>query len=384
MDFELEDSGEENFPRNIKIEDIREAISGRDDFREVRGPDFSVFIYFLGMAKDIFPNPDDAPDERTAYLWKLRRECRGIVFNDKGEVISRRFHKFFNINETEETKGEKIDLSKPFLLTEKLDGTMISPFYSEGVLRFGTKAGLTDSTLLVEEFISKSTVPYREFSTYCVSKGWTPLYEYCGPKHPIVLTYKEELLRLLALRNIVTGNYITFSQLRKISEQTGIPLTKAWTPSELGLNDLSSFATFEQSIKNQNGLEGFVIRFDSGLMFKIKTNWYFSLNKTLDKIKNRSERHLWKSILNEEYDDIKTFLSDDMRVRMDEFAVELNNRIQIAMHSSINKVKDYKDLPGKEFSSWVNTCPGHERYVSIVFGSTSRPPHGEIENYFGK
>lgn len=60
-------------------------------------------------------------------------------------------------------------------------------------------------------------------------------------------------------------------------------------------------------------MEGFVIRFEDGVMLKIKTDWYFTLNHSLDKIKSCSERHLWKSILSEEYDDIKSFLPEKLR-----------------------------------------------------------------------
>jgi hypothetical protein len=43
------------FPHDIKLEDVREAIAGRTDFRECEYSDHVVFVYFLGMAKDIFP-----------------------------------------------------------------------------------------------------------------------------------------------------------------------------------------------------------------------------------------------------------------------------------------------------------------------------------------
>ncbi len=45
-----------------------------------------------------------------------------------------------------------------------------------------------------------------------------------------------------------------------------------------------------------------MIRFDSGLMYKIKTKWYCDLNKTLDLIsrsrsKHGSEMDIWRVIL---------------------------------------------------------------------------------------
>lgn len=37
-------------------------------------------------------------------------------------MLARRLHKFFNINEMDETAENKIDLSKPHYILEKADG----------------------------------------------------------------------------------------------------------------------------------------------------------------------------------------------------------------------------------------------------------------------
>ena len=65
--------------KDIKLEDVRRAIKGRNEFREVITKDHSVFTYFLGQSEDdeMFPDPSKAPNEDTALLWRLRRECRG-------------------------------------------------------------------------------------------------------------------------------------------------------------------------------------------------------------------------------------------------------------------------------------------------------------------
>lgn len=53
----------------------------------------------------------------------MNRECRGIIFHkETGNLVARRLHKFFNINEMDETKAERIDLSKPHILLTKADG----------------------------------------------------------------------------------------------------------------------------------------------------------------------------------------------------------------------------------------------------------------------
>lgn len=42
------------FPVDISIEQVREAIIGREDFREVVKTDHTLFVYFLGMGKSPF------------------------------------------------------------------------------------------------------------------------------------------------------------------------------------------------------------------------------------------------------------------------------------------------------------------------------------------
>ena len=51
------------------------------------------------------------------------RECRGIIFyKESKKIAARRFHKFFNIGEFEETSEEKINLSMPHSIVTKYDG----------------------------------------------------------------------------------------------------------------------------------------------------------------------------------------------------------------------------------------------------------------------
>jgi hypothetical protein len=39
------------FINDIRVEDVREAVKGRTDFRECAFDDHIIFVYFLGMGK---------------------------------------------------------------------------------------------------------------------------------------------------------------------------------------------------------------------------------------------------------------------------------------------------------------------------------------------
>jgi hypothetical protein len=58
-----------------------------------------------------------------------------------GQILSRRFPKFFNLNEKPYTALSSIDFTRKFIILEKLDGSMVAPFYLKEKLLFATRLG---------------------------------------------------------------------------------------------------------------------------------------------------------------------------------------------------------------------------------------------------
>jgi hypothetical protein len=104
------------FPKITHINDILPAIEGSPEFIVAERDGYKVVNYMVNQ-------PDTFP-EVTDYNSAVRRECRGIIFDTDGNLISRRLHKFFNCGERDETQIDKIDLSKPHVILEKLDGCL--------------------------------------------------------------------------------------------------------------------------------------------------------------------------------------------------------------------------------------------------------------------
>lgn len=67
------------------------------------------------------------------------------------KVIARRYHKFFNIGELEETHESQIDLTKKHSILVKYDGSLVSPVFAGGKLRFASKGGFGRISQLLEE-----------------------------------------------------------------------------------------------------------------------------------------------------------------------------------------------------------------------------------------
>lgn len=208
------------FPYITNISDVLPAIEGRDEFVVAEKEGYTVINYNVMMA-DTFPNVlEEVPvknwDGSNGMSWRfdpyaaIRCECRGIIFDSKtGDIIRRPFHKFFNVNEREETQDHVVDLSRPHVILEKLDGSMIAVFAHEGKLIWGTKMVAQDFHELVEQFVKESDIDYEGFCWELINSGHTPIFEWMHPQKRIVIDYgKEPTLTLTAIRNIVTGAYV--------------------------------------------------------------------------------------------------------------------------------------------------------------------------------
>lgn len=364
------------FPVNITLAEARAAVAGRIDFRETQAHDYVSFIYFLGMAPDLFPDPNTAKDDVEKRMWQIRRECRGIIFHKDGHVLSRRFQKFFNIGELPETNPSSISIVQPFVLLEKLDGSMIAPFFVEGTLRYCTKSGLTDSSPIIERFVAEraATIPYTPFCTEAIAAGFTPIFEWCSPTGRIVLEYTEESLHLLALRHNVTGKYVPFDHMTALATHKGVPVVKKWALTDLQVHaegDIrgEALTALVDAIKDQKDVEGFVLQQDNGVMYKIKTSWYFQLHHSTQFMKYYGEKHVWEAVLNGTIDDVKAWLPTTVRDAINAFASELTRRAEEAAARLYSLSSEgYKKYPLRaDFNQHVIQPIEHPSYKAMVW-----------------
>jgi RNA ligase len=294
-----------------------------------------------------------------------------LIIAKDGAVLSRRFHKFFNIGELPETLPQKIDFTRPFLVLEKLDGSMVAPFMLRNKVRYGTKQGVTSKSEPIEAFVkSQIDIKYDELSEFCLKRGWTPMFEYCSPTAQIVLKYEKDGLQLISVRDNHTGLYLPYVHMAQLAAKYNVPVVRHWKPEEFGL-EINSEGSASMPINDKSlpalrqreGVEGFVIRFENGEMYKIKTQWYFSLNKSLDLLKHRSERHLWQSILEEKFDDVKAYLPDDLREIMVQFAEDLTANIEKTARRILETVETARKThtTKKDMARFVSQQPPIEK-----------------------
>lgn len=338
------------FPVIRNISDVLPAIEGRSEFVVAVKDGYTVINYNV-MFEDTFPPVNvmvPGPFLDTMFQdgdAAIRRECRGIIFdNETGDILRRPYHKFFNVNERPET--ENIPLYDDHIILDKLDGSMIAPFFNRGVLVFGTKMGATDVAKPVEEFVNNNP-QYIDFSRDLIENGFTPIFEWCSRKQRIVLDYPEDRLILTALRHIETGIYANYGQLLAWSKFiAGIPVVKA-------LHGQSSIEALIYFTKGLQDTEGFVVRFDDGHMVKLKCDWYVQIHKAKERI--LQDRHIVELILDQRLDDVKAHLPQEERDRLSQFENDFNKVIHPLALSIVSQVSNCRRIGGMDRKTFATT-----------------------------
>ena len=293
------------FPTIRNISDVLPAIEGRDEFVVAVKEGYTVINYNVMMADTFDCN--------------IRRECRGIIFDTAtGEIIRRPFHKFFNVNERDETQDHAVDLSQDHAILEKLDGSMIAPFIVNGDLIWGTKMGATDVAEPVDDFATLNE-EYGIFARFTISRGYTPIFEWCSRKQRIVLDYKEDHLILTGIRDLTTGRYMSYDLMVAHAAAYRIPVVRFAFKTHNVMKD------FVEHVRNLEALEGFVVRFSDGHMIKLKCDWYVQIHKAKEKI--LQDRNIVELILDEKLDDVKAHLPQEDRDRLTQFESYFNLKV---------------------------------------------------------
>ena len=391
-----------SFPIIKSIEDVLPAVAGRDEFVVAERDGFTVINYNVGFEDTFTIDENDLMENNGEMIPKgiMRRECRGIIFTPDGSVMSRPFHKFFNVGEREETQLHNIDMSQPHTIMEKMDGSMIRPMIVNGGLRLGTKMGVTDTSIAAEKVLDAmpDTDEVCVFLEGLVLDGVTPLFEFVSPDNRIVLKYEQPELVLLALRNNYDGNYMRFIGKK------GKRLMELFNPvPEYGSVD-GSFAEYIARQREAEGREGDIIRFGDGHMLKIKNDWYVRIHKVKDKI--RTDRHILALLLDNDLDDVYPHLDEadyervkqyerDFHTAFKKKALDVENMVRYAWNEAGEDKKTLatKVLPGSDIAKndWqfaFRFADGHDDFNALVMdrvrkglGNTAK--YNELAEFLG-
>jgi RNA ligase len=293
------------FPIITHINDVLPHIQERNEFKVIDKGDYLTITYAVAFENTFQWDSNDPIGSA------VRRECRGITFDSNGNLICRKYHKFFNIGEKEETQLNKVNLYEPHIVLQKLDGSLIAPQPSSNGLVLTTKAGVTEIAQQAEEFIADKP-HYSTFIKKCIQRGTTPLFEWCSNKNRIVISYETDQLILTGLRYNDTGKYVDYEVMKTYATSWNIPVVQA--VNGLAVQDINLFV---KQVREWDDGEGVVIRFSSGHMCKVKSADYVLRHKTKDSISQ--EKNVIATILDDSVDDLVPLLTPQDAERLQQF-----------------------------------------------------------------
>lgn len=245
----------------------------------------------------------------TNFLQPGALECRGVMFDvtDEAEVrlVSLPMEKFFNLYENPMTMD--LDLTKVVAVEAKADGSLISTFIHNGELRLKSKGALeSEQAIAAMAYLEREDqAEFKMALFYITSMGFTINMEYCGPANRIVIGYMEPVLTVLNVRFTSDGTYVDVFSAPILHDEMWDPIRNAY----IERLDIQDPVQFVSAIPDMEGIEGYIIRLDSGQRIKIKTLWYLTQHRAKDSI--NSDRRLFEAVLAESSDDLRTLFHDD-------------------------------------------------------------------------
>lgn len=325
------------------VDDYLKAIAGSNEFVVKRDTVNGLMVLnYVFTCPTSFPDPSTLTGE-AHRLAVLRRDCRGLKFDlETGDVVAKPYHKFFNVNEKPETQIGAIDWTQPHIILEKLDGSMITPFtHKDGSFQWHTKMGPTEVAKPLQANMSPYMLAsYIRLCWAVQEENSTPIFEWCSRKQRIVVDYPVDQLILTAVRHNVTGEYTRYPKLVELAQYFDVPVVRALPGT------VQNAQQFLDQTSDLERTEGFVVRFDSGHMCKVKGRWYLRIHNTKEIFV--FEKNVWNLILQDSMDDAKPFMDDKDRALIEKFAGEFEHRICRKAAALAEFVSRAKELLGND------------------------------------
>ncbi|WP_103071797.1 nucleotidyl transferase AbiEii/AbiGii toxin family protein [Aquimarina sediminis] len=345
--------GNTGFPIIEHIDQVLPAIKDRDEFQVFKKEGYQIIDYTIPLKYSFIPITQ-AIHSSVANIYALRRECRGLIFDSEGTLVARKFHKFFRIGEREESQIENIDWSSSCRVTEKLDGSLVSPVLWNGILRWTTRKGPSAIADQAATFADNTTraiqketsdIGYLPLIKELLEGNWTPTFEWCSRQHPIVLDHPKDRLVLTTIRNNLTGGYLNYDTMVTMAKYHKIEYVKQvrW------IHSIEEAKDFIQKISSEKQGEGYVLRFDDDRFYKVKNNQYIKLHDLV--AHPHKEIYIWQATLELKIDTMLDLVAPGLRPQIKNFSIGLSQAIHrqsIWLQSYIESAKNTIDKKTKD------------------------------------
>lgn len=311
--------------------------------------------------------------EKVQYdnLWDdITMQTRGLVTDDKGNIVARPFKKFFNDSEKKHTPTSEFDVY------EKMDGSLGILFYYEGEWVLATRGSFT-SDQAVKGFEILQKYDYQK-----LHKDYTYLFEIIYKENRIVVQYSYEDLILLGMIHTKTGYEVDLYgegndvRLKNLINNLGFKVVRKYD----GIND---YSILKGMIKDDE--EGFVVKFSNGDRMKVKGEEYLRLHKIMTNIsttavwemlsEGRDVLEIIKDVPDEFYKKVKSYV-DDLNYnyyRYNEYAGKIHDYFRYG------KFEDRDPEPSKkEFALHLEKSEVNPKVRSICFAMWDKKNYNKM------
>jgi T4 RnlA family RNA ligase len=284
---------------------------------------------------------DEAWDEYTLM-------ARGLITDLKGNIVSRPLKKFFNLNQTEESRIENLPMELPDIY-EKLDGSMCVQYYDSDKVCVATRGSFNS-----DQAIHGTKLLENRLRTDFNAK-WTYIYELIAPFNRILVSYgdRDELV-LLAVIDTQTGEEGDYIQE---AQRLGFSYAQKYYKKLDELVEIVKTLSADE--------EGFVVKYPNNYRVKIKGVEYLRLHRLITGFSTKS---IWECLMNgDSFEEVLTNVPDEFykwiiekKEELEKQFLEINIKIDLAYSivktlpdrksQALYILKNWKDISGELFS----------------------------------
>ena len=303
-----------------------------------------------------------SPKAQSKKFWDVyTMSCRGMVIDADGNILARPFQKFKNFQEYE--AGE-IDLTQPFEIYEKMDGSLIIVFYYKLRMEWivaSRGSFISEQSIEAKKMIGLKTAKLNENCTY--------LFEAIYPENRIVVDYGDKR-ELVLLTNLITatGEEIPHATLVKLYSDL-FSVVRLYDFNIKNIRDLKELEETENK-------EGYVFRAPDGFRFKWKFSEYVRLHAILTNVSNLV---VWEHMRdNYEFDELLDRVPDEFynwlkrtaaKLQADFNEIERQALLEFVRIYHVNEITERRKFAEQAKLS---------KHVSILFKLYDRRPYAKI------
>lgn len=189
-------------------------------FLQANGGDFEKLTEAYGIKVKDYPEHNlvvlNYDQINSPKMEPVVQDCRGLILDNKLNIICRPFDRFFNYGEA---GTDDYDFTG-YSFHPKLDGSLLKVYHWLGMWRIATRGtafaespvgdhGITFEHLALKAFGCASLVEFNDklLNELQFNAGMTYLFELTAPENRVVTPYTETSATLLAVRENNTGKY---------------------------------------------------------------------------------------------------------------------------------------------------------------------------------